>query len=77
MNVERRLLNTTQAAQYLGRSPAGMRKARCDGRREGYADSPPFLKIGSRVYYDIRDLDTWIDAHRVEPCNTEKENTDE
>jgi hypothetical protein len=34
-------------------------------------DTPPWLKIGSRIYYDPADLQRWIEAHRVDPARPE------
>lgn len=56
--VRRRLLNVSQAAQYLGRTPKSIRhlvqrrKLRC-------------IRADGRVMFDVSDLDAWIDMNRV------------
>ena len=52
------LLNTTEAANYLGVSKAFLERDRWAGARI------PFIKVGSRaVRYRLRDLDEYLDAH--------------
>ena len=56
--VRKRLLNVTQAAEYLGRTPKSIRhlvqrrKLRC-------------IRADGRVMFDLSDLDAWIDMNRV------------
>lgn len=51
------LLNTTQAAHYLGLSKAFLERDRWAGARV------PFIKIGSRaVRYRLQDLERYIDS---------------
>ena len=35
---------------------------RCEGR------GPAYIKVGPRVMYSGRDLNRWLDEHRVEPA---------
>ena len=53
-------LKEPEAAEYLNMSRPWLRLGRM--RRNG----PPYLKIGRSVRYDIRDLDAWLEKHRVE-----------
>ena len=55
------LLPEADAARYLAMSRAWLRKRRVIGA------SPAYVKLGSRVAYDRRDLDTLIAAGRVDP----------
>lgn len=57
-NEIRRLLDTEQAATYVGSTRSTLEKKRMRG------DGPIFLKIGRRVVYDKRDLDAWLDSCR-------------
>ena len=51
------LLNTTEAAKYLGVSKAFLERDRWAGARI------PFIKVGSRaVRYRLSDLDEYLDA---------------
>lgn len=49
---------TKEAARYLGMAQSTLEKWRV------YGNGPPFLKIGNRITYQIRDLEAWLDAHR-------------
>lgn len=51
------LLNTTQAAAYIGMSKAFLERDRWAGARV------PFIKVGSRaVRYRLSDLDAYLDS---------------
>ena len=51
------ILNTTQAANYIGISKAFLERDRWAGARI------PFIKVGSRaVRYRLSDLDTFLDS---------------
>jgi len=51
------ILNTTQAANYIGMSKAFLERDRWAGARI------PFIKVGSRaVRYRLSDLDTFLDS---------------
>lgn len=57
--VARRILRTSQAAEYVGLSRSTLEKMRPLGR------GPRFVRLGSRaVGYDIGDLDAWLDRQR-------------
>lgn len=46
------------AAEYIGLSVSFLNKARVTGK------GPVYLKLGSKVIYEIADLDTWLNSHR-------------
>ena len=53
-------LDTKQAAKYLGYThPQTLANKRA--KRQG----PNYIKLGRRILYDIDDLDSYIDSHRV------------
>lgn len=49
---------TDEAARYLGMARSTLEKWRV------YGNGPPFMKIGNRITYQIRDLESWLEAHR-------------
>jgi len=53
------ILNTAQAAKYIGRSKSTLEKWRV------YADGPVFVTQGSSVGYLVDDLDDWLDRGRA------------
>lgn len=53
----RRLLDVKQAAHYLGRSVASIQHLAADG-------AFPTVRRDRRVFFDIRDLDAWIDKSK-------------
>ena len=62
----RRLLRTKEAAHYLGMSPWSLRQM--VQRRE-----VPYISSGDNTSawrFDIRDLECWIEAHRIGPNNS-------
>lgn len=58
-DTPRTLLNTPQAAAYLGLAVSTMNKWRCHG------GGPEFLKLGRAVRYDRDDLDAFLAQHRA------------
>ena len=48
-----RKLNVKEAAAYLGLSTSTLNKMRLTGT------GPPYMKLGRRVLYDLRDLEQW------------------
>lgn len=54
------LLNTEQAAEYIGTQPQTLENWRCN-KRYGL----PYLKIGRLVRYRRVDLDTWMSGRLV------------
>ena len=53
-----RLLNTAQAADYLGLSISFLNKARLTG------SGPTYRKIGRNVRYEPTELDGWLTSKR-------------
>jgi hypothetical protein len=66
--VQRRWLRTPAAARYLGYDAATLVQMRAHG------NGPRFRKCGSRVVYDVRDLDAFVELHPiVEPARRSPE----
>jgi predicted DNA-binding transcriptional regulator AlpA len=62
MNHENRpRIKEADASRYIGMSRPWLRLKRMSGQEGG----PPFIKISRSVVYDVRDLDAWLDRHRV------------
>jgi excisionase family DNA binding protein len=55
---EKRLMDVKEAAEFLNLSPRTLYKKTC-------ARQIPFLKLGGKLLFDRRELDEYIDAHRV------------
>ena len=58
MTGKGRYLDTKAAADYLGLSPSTLNRKRVTG------DGPRYSKLGRRVIYDVRDLDSWIEGRK-------------
>ncbi len=58
--MDTRFLTPAEAAQYLRTSAAALANHRYRGT------GPPYLKFGRRVLYDLRDIQIWVDGHKVE-----------
>lgn len=54
------LLNTEQAAVYLGVTPRTLEVWRCVKRH-----AIPYIKVGRLVKYRQTDLDAWLASHTV------------
>ena len=54
----RRTLRTPEAAEYCGSSTSTFEKLRV------YGGGPVYIKMGSRVVYEVAELDTWMSARR-------------
>lgn len=63
----KQMLNETQAAEMLGLKVNTMRIRRLKKK------APIYFKIGSRVYYDIKDLQEFIESGRVMPTEEKRE----
>ena len=53
--IQPRLLTEEQAAKYLGRTRGALQELRYDGRI-------PLVRADRRVFYDVQELDRWIEA---------------
>ena len=56
--------NTQEAAAYLGVKPCTLELWRC--RKKG----PRYFKLGSRVMYDLVELDAWFATRGVHTIDT-------
>lgn len=67
LNVTRRLLKPSEVQNFIpGKSAKSLAVERCQRR-----DTLPFVRYGKRIYYDLSDLEAWIDAHKVDPAKSE------
>ena len=57
-------LNTHEAAAYLGVKPNTLEVWRCKHR------GPKYAKLGSRIVYDLDDLDAFFAARSVDTRDT-------
>jgi len=57
-------LNTHEAAAFLGVQPCTLEVWRCKKR------GPKYSKMGSRVLYDINDLETYFSSRSVHTVDT-------
>ena len=55
----KKLLDTTQAAEFLGLSKLTMNRWRCQGL------GPSYVKFGNKIKYKLDDLEAYIASHRV------------
>lgn len=62
---EKNSFTDIEAAAYVGISVATLRRGRIEGQREGHCPTPPFIRIGRLIRYLKKDLDQWLDQHRV------------
>lgn len=60
-----RLLTEVETSRYIGMSRVYLRRARSEGNRDGRTPAPPYVRIGRSIRYDLLDLDSWIQAHKV------------
>ena len=60
-----KLLNTKEAAEYLGFSPATLHFWRSKARTTGVSKGPKYVKLGPKsVRYDEEDLAQWVEQRR-------------
>ncbi len=73
--VQKRILRTPDAAEYVGLSSSTLEKKRLDG------SGPPFVRLGGRaVGYDVGTLNSWLEqqertstSDRGELCRTKED----
>ncbi len=53
--------SSTETAYYLRYSENTLRKSRGTGQLGG-RKAPPYIKIGGRIFYEVTDLDNWINS---------------
>jgi predicted DNA-binding transcriptional regulator AlpA len=53
------VLNTKEAAQYIGLSKSSLDKLRI------YGGGPLFIKVGARIVYDRTDIDSWLASKKI------------
>jgi predicted DNA-binding transcriptional regulator AlpA len=54
----RRYKTVTETAEYLRLSKSWLDHKRTAGH------GPRFVKLGGRIFYDVGDLDSWIEQHK-------------
>ena len=59
-------LGTREAAAYLRIGVSTLREYRSPGWAKHTRPGPTYYKIGGRYRYDVVDLDSWVEARRVE-----------
>ena len=73
--MEKRLLTSKEAAQYIGLSEGYLRALRCTGKVKGRLTPPSFVRVGTGrggIRYVKTDLDEWIsDLKRCRSLNEE------
>ena len=57
-NLNRTIVRTDRAADYIGLSVSTLNKLRLTG------SGPKYIELNRAVVYDTRDLDGWLDANR-------------
>ncbi len=68
--MEPELLNTREAATYLGLSAISLTKLRSQGSRDNCLPPIPYVRLGGRaVRYRIADLRAYAEKHIVVPDN--------
>lgn len=60
--MDRKLINTQQAAELLGLKRRTLEDWRWQGK------GPDYIPIGGRVMYDPEALQRWLDANTVRPA---------
>jgi len=59
--ITRTALSHDDAARYLGIKPAGLRWLVFQSK------GPAYMRIGRRIYFRIRDLEKFQEAHLINP----------
>ena len=54
---KQRMLSTVSAAKYLDMTVQHLAQTRLNG------SGPPFVKVGRRVFYDVNEIDKWIEQN--------------
>lgn len=67
MATKPELLGEIAAADFIAMSVPFLQAGRSRGITGNRTPTPPYLKLGRLVKYDVRDLETWLLARRVDP----------
>jgi predicted DNA-binding transcriptional regulator AlpA len=59
-SIPQQRLTEPETSKYTAMSRSWLRLKRMKG------GGPAYIRIGRAIRYDIRDLDAWLSAHRVE-----------
>ncbi|AHF01368.1 transcriptional regulator [Thiomicrospira aerophila AL3] len=62
-------LTDIQAAAFINTTPSTIRISRTTGKLWGVT-APHFIKIGSRVFYELEDLELWIKNNTTKQIST-------
>jgi hypothetical protein len=54
------LLNEKAAARFLGVSLPYLRRGRSEGKTGRRTQTPPFVRLGGRIFYRQADLQAWV-----------------
>jgi hypothetical protein len=60
------LLTTREAAEFLRVHPVSLRRHRSEGSRSNRMEVVPYIRMGRAIRYRLRDLEAYLDLHRVE-----------
>ncbi len=63
--MSKEILTEKEAAIYIGMSRSFLSQDRMNGYREGRTPGPTFIKLGRSVRYHKKDLDDWLNMHRM------------
>ena len=66
MSDRPKLLTEAEAACYIGMSSAYLSMDRCRGHVGNRTPGPVWIKTGRNVRYDVKDLEAWLSARRVD-----------
>lgn len=58
-----RFVGLPELTEYLGGVPRSFVYART---KRGSNDAIPHARIGSKLFFDLDEIDKWVEAHRVE-----------
>jgi hypothetical protein len=69
------LLDEGPAADFIAMSVPFLQAGRSRGITGNRTPTPPYLKLGRRIKYDVRDLEAWLRDRRVDPVARKAEAT--
>jgi len=71
--TQQHLLSEVETAAYLGMSRSFLRQGRMNGDREGRTPTPPYLRIGRIIRYELSELNVWLEQFRNESTSNKSE----